>query len=115
MADVVSRSVEKGEYLASKISFHHFLSLLLIPISEQMAKVVILGAAGGIGQSLSLLLKANPLIREVTGLQYADLIVLTRNLQLGLYDVVNVLGVAADLSHIATPAKVVGFLHLTMD
>ncbi|KAH8798499.1 malate dehydrogenase [Flagelloscypha sp. PMI_526] len=58
-----------------------------------MAKVVILGAAGGIGQSLSLLLKANPLIRE-----------------LGLYDVVNVLGVAADLSHIATPAKVVGFL-----
>lgn len=30
--------------------------------------------------------------------------------QLGLYDIVNTPGVAADLSHIATPAKVVGYL-----
>ena len=30
--------------------------------------------------------------------------------QLGLYDIVNTPGVAADLSHIATPAKVEGFL-----
>ncbi|EPQ55817.1 NAD-malate dehydrogenase [Gloeophyllum trabeum ATCC 11539] len=58
-----------------------------------MVKAVVLGAAGGIGQPLSLLLKTNPLISE-----------------LSLYDIVNTPGVAADLSHIATPAKVQGFL-----
>ncbi|KAE9406064.1 malate dehydrogenase [Gymnopus androsaceus JB14] len=58
-----------------------------------MVKAVVLGAAGGIGQPLSLLLKCNPLITE-----------------LGLYDIVNTPGVAADLSHIATPAKVEGLL-----
>ncbi|KAH9259539.1 malate dehydrogenase, NAD-dependent [Batrachochytrium salamandrivorans] len=54
-------------------------------------KVVVLGAAGGIGQPLSLLLKTNPLVGH-----------------LALYDVVNVPGVAADLSHINTQAKVTG-------
>ncbi|KAF9528865.1 lactate/malate dehydrogenase [Crepidotus variabilis] len=58
-----------------------------------MVKAVVLGAAGGIGQPLSLLLKANPLVTE-----------------LGLYDIVNTPGVAADLSHISTPAKVEGYL-----
>jgi len=53
----------------------------------------VLGAAGGIGQPLALLLKANPLVSE-----------------LGLFDIVNTPGVAADLSHIATPAKVEGYL-----
>ena len=33
-----------------------------------------------------------------------------KRLQLGLYDIVNTPGVAADLSHIATPAKVQGYL-----
>uniref|UniRef100_A0A0W0FDL3 malate dehydrogenase n=1 Tax=Moniliophthora roreri TaxID=221103 RepID=A0A0W0FDL3_MONRR len=61
--------------------------------TDEMVKVAVLGAAGGIGQPLSLLLKTNPL---VTGL--------------GLYDIVNTPGVAADLSHIATPAKVEGYL-----
>ncbi|PBK92754.1 L-malate dehydrogenase [Armillaria gallica] len=58
-----------------------------------MVKAVVLGAAGGIGQPLALLLKANPAITA-----------------LGLYDIVNTPGVAADLSHIATPAKVEGYL-----
>ncbi|KAJ7889951.1 NAD-malate dehydrogenase [Mycena olivaceomarginata] len=58
-----------------------------------MVKAVVLGAAGGIGQPLSLLLKTNPAITE-----------------LALFDIVNTPGVAADLSHIATPAKVVGRL-----
>ncbi|KAL1947508.1 hypothetical protein VTO73DRAFT_13232 [Trametes versicolor] len=58
-----------------------------------MVKAVVLGAAGGIGQPLSLLLKTNPLITE-----------------LSLFDIVNTPGVAADLSHISTPAKVVGYL-----
>ncbi|KAI0033510.1 NAD-malate dehydrogenase [Vararia minispora EC-137] len=58
-----------------------------------MPKAVVLGAAGGIGQPLALLLKTNALVTE-----------------LGLYDIVNTPGVAADLSHIATPAKVEGYL-----
>jgi len=58
-----------------------------------MVKAVVLGAAGGIGQPLSLLLKASPLVD-----------------QLGLYDVVNTPGVAADLSHISSVAKIEGYL-----
>ncbi|TPX39974.1 hypothetical protein SeLEV6574_g06887 [Synchytrium endobioticum] len=58
-----------------------------------MVKVAVLGAAGGIGQPLALLLKANPLVTE-----------------LACYDIVNTPGVAADLSHINTPAKVTGYL-----
>lgn len=56
-------------------------------------KAVVLGASGGIGQPLSLLCKASPLIDE-----------------LALYDVVNTPGVAADLSHISSPAKLTGYL-----
>jgi malate dehydrogenase len=55
-------------------------------------KVAVIGASGGIGQPLSLLLKANPLIGE-----------------LALYDVFNVPGVAADLSHINTSGVVKGY------
>ncbi|KAI0822664.1 malate dehydrogenase [Trametes gibbosa] len=58
-----------------------------------MVKAVVLGAAGGIGQPLSLLLKTSSLVTE-----------------LSLFDIVNTPGVAADLSHIATPAKVIGYL-----
>lgn len=46
-------------------------------------KVAVLGASGGIGQPLSLLLKLNPLVTE-----------------LSLYDLKHTPGVAADLSHI---------------
>lgn len=56
-----------------------------------MVKVVVAGAAGGIGQPLSLLLKTNPQITH-----------------LALYDIVNTPGVAADLSHINSNAKVTG-------
>lgn len=58
-----------------------------------MVKAVVAGASGGIGQPLSLLLKSNPLVTE-----------------LALYDVVNTPGVAADISHISTPAVVNGYL-----
>jgi malate dehydrogenase len=58
-----------------------------------MVKAVVLGASGGIGQPLSLLCKASPLIDE-----------------LALYDVVNTPGVAADLSHISSVAKISGYL-----
>ncbi|KAJ3108234.1 Malate dehydrogenase, cytoplasmic [Phlyctochytrium planicorne] len=55
-------------------------------------KVAVIGAAGGIGQPLSLLLKLNPNVSH-----------------LSLYDIVNTPGVAADLSHINSTAKVVGY------
>ena len=57
--------------------------------SRRDVKVAVLGASGGIGQPLSLLFKQSPLVTE-----------------LSLYDVVNTPGVAADLSHIDTAAKV---------
>lgn len=54
-------------------------------------KVAILGASGGIGQPMALLMKEN-----------------SRVSHLALYDIAKTKGVAADLSHIATPAKVTG-------
>ena len=61
--------------------------------AERGIKVAVLGAAGGIGQPLSMLCKLSPLIDEV-----------------GCYDVVGTPGVAADLSHIPTKAKITGNL-----
>ncbi|KAH6797337.1 malate dehydrogenase [Perilla frutescens var. hirtella] len=55
-------------------------------------KVAILGAAGGIGQPLALLVKMSPLVSS-----------------LNLYDIANVKGVAADLSHCNTPSRVADF------
>ncbi|KAL7061676.1 hypothetical protein AAHC03_01609 [Spirometra sp. Aus1] len=52
-------------------------------------KVALLGASGGIGQPTALLLKQNPLVKE-----------------LALYDIAHCPGVAADLSHIETPCVV---------
>ena len=57
------------------------------------SKVAVLGAAGGIGQPLSLLLKHSQLINE-----------------LSLYDIVHTVGVATDLSHIETKCKVKGYV-----
>jgi malate dehydrogenase len=56
-------------------------------------KVAVLGAAGGIGQPLSLLLKLSPNITE-----------------LSCYDIVGTPGVAADLSHIPSASTVTGNL-----
>ncbi|CAM6088643.1 unnamed protein product [Calypogeia fissa] len=55
-------------------------------------KVAVLGAAGGIGQPLGLLMKLNPLVTH-----------------LSLYDIVGTPGVAADISHVNTPAEVDGY------
>ncbi|XP_044494954.1 malate dehydrogenase, mitochondrial-like [Mangifera indica] len=60
--------------------------------SQPERKVTILGAAGGIGQPLSLLMKLNPLVSS-----------------LSLYDIANTPGVAADVSHINSRAQVAGF------
>ena len=55
--------------------------------------MTVCGASGGIGQPLSLLLKLNPRISH-----------------LALYDIVHSPGIAADLSHISTKARVTGHL-----
>ena len=61
---------------------------------EFVMKVAVLGAAGGIGQALALLLKLD----------------LPKNSELALYDVAPVTpGVAKDLSHIPTSVTVTGF------
>ncbi|KLJ11547.1 malate dehydrogenase, NAD-dependent, partial [Blastomyces silverae] len=60
--------------------------------AQQSSKVTVLGAAGGIGQPLSLLMKLNP-----------------RVTQLALYDIRGGPGVAADLSHINTNSTVTGY------
>ena len=54
-------------------------------------KVCVVGGAGGIGQPLSMLLKMNPDVSHVS-----------------VFDMVGAPGVAADLSHIDTPASVSG-------
>ncbi|XP_057271489.1 malate dehydrogenase, mitochondrial [Pezoporus wallicus] len=61
--------------------------------AQNNAKVAVLGASGGIGQPLSLLLKNSPLVSK-----------------LSLYDIAHTPGVAADLSHIETKANVKGFM-----
>lgn len=61
--------------------------------TEGTFKVAVLGAAGGIGQPLSLLLKQSHICSKLIG-------------ELSLYDVANTAGVAADLSHINTGMKV---------
>lgn len=57
------------------------------------SKVAILGAAGGIGQPLSLLCKLSENVNE-----------------LSCYDIVGTPGIAADLSHIPTDSKTIGAL-----
>jgi malate dehydrogenase len=63
-----------------------------VMVTKSEYSVAVLGAAGGIGQSLSLLLKMNPLISD-----------------LRLYDLQGTPGVAADLSHTNTTCQVRGF------
>ncbi|GAP90354.1 putative malate dehydrogenase [Rosellinia necatrix] len=60
--------------------------------ARNLSKVTVLGAAGGIGQPLSLLLKLNPRVTE-----------------LALYDIRGAPGVAADVSHVNTKSNVKGY------
>ena len=69
--------------------------------SARQTKVAVLGAGGGIGQPLSLLLKVDPLVSS-----------------LSLYDIRGAPGVAADVSHIDTDSAVccissAGLLHVS--
>lgn len=62
-------------------------------VARRNYKVAVLGAAGGIGQPLSLFLKQSDKVKE-----------------LSVYDVAHAKGVAADLSHIDSTCKVTGYV-----
>ncbi|KAK0621897.1 malate dehydrogenase-like protein [Bombardia bombarda] len=74
-------------FMASRIQTRAFSAS-----ARNLSKVTVLGAAGGIGQPLSLLLKLNPKVTD-----------------LALYDIRGAPGVAADISHINTKSKVTGY------
>ncbi|PKX90652.1 malate dehydrogenase [Aspergillus novofumigatus IBT 16806] len=77
---------------AARQSFNLLQKRAFSASASQASKVAVLGAAGGIGQPLSLLLKLNPRVSE-----------------LALYDIRGGPGVAADLSHINTNSTVTGY------
>ncbi|KAL1983679.1 hypothetical protein VTN96DRAFT_10108 [Rasamsonia emersonii] len=77
---------------ATRQAFNLFQKRAFSASARQSSKVAILGAAGGIGQPLSLLMKLNPRVTE-----------------LALYDIRGGPGVAADLSHINTNSTVTGY------
>lgn len=58
----------------------------------QCAKVAVIGAAGGVGQPLVMLLKNSPLVDH-----------------LSLFDIKGVAGVVTDAAQIPSPAKVTGY------
>ncbi|KAF9457250.1 NAD-malate dehydrogenase [Collybia nuda] len=67
-------------------------SRLFSSSAARNTKVAVLGAGGGIGQPLSLLLKSDPLVTS-----------------LSLYDIRGAPGVAADVSHVDTGSEVTGY------
>ncbi|KIJ60987.1 hypothetical protein HYDPIDRAFT_97429 [Hydnomerulius pinastri MD-312] len=67
-------------------------SRLFSTTAARLTKVAVLGAGGGIGQPLSLLLKSDPLVTS-----------------LSLYDIRGAPGVAADVSHVDTGSEVNGY------
>ncbi|XP_031132070.1 malate dehydrogenase 1, mitochondrial [Ipomoea triloba] len=88
MRSSMLRSLLRNSSDASRVTRRGFASG-----SAPERKVAILGAAGGIGQPLSLLMKLNPLVSH-----------------LSLFDIAGTPGVAADVSHINTRSEVVGFM-----
>ncbi|XP_010279077.1 PREDICTED: malate dehydrogenase, mitochondrial-like [Nelumbo nucifera] len=74
-------------------SSSHLLRRCYSSESAPERKVAVLGAAGGIGQPLALLMKLNPLVSK-----------------LALYDIAGTPGVAADVSHINTRSEVAGYM-----
>ena len=83
------RSVRSALRSGSSSSPSHFLRRCYCSESVPERKVTILGAAGGIGQPLALLMKINPLVSN-----------------LALYDIAGTPGVAADVSHVNTISQV---------
>lgn len=90
MKPTLFRSAEAAFRRASSPSASsHLLRRSYSVDSKPERKVAVLGAAGGIGQPLALLMKLNPLVSS-----------------LSLYDIAGTPGVAADVSHINTRSQV---------
>ncbi|KAK6132656.1 hypothetical protein DH2020_033608 [Rehmannia glutinosa] len=92
MKAAMLRSVIRRSTTSSAASKTYLSSRGFSSESAPERKVAILGAAGGIGQPLSLLMKLNPLVSR-----------------LALYDIAGTPGVAADVSHINTRSEVKGY------
>ncbi|KAL2472709.1 Malate dehydrogenase 2 [Forsythia ovata] len=93
MKAAMLRSVLKRSCSTTVPSASHVMRRGFSSESSPERKVAVLGAAGGIGQPLALLMKLNPLVSK-----------------LSLYDIAGTPGVAADISHINTRSEVAGFM-----
>ncbi|MCJ1309295.1 Malate dehydrogenase, cytoplasmic [Agyrium rufum] len=78
--------------MASRHMFNTLQRRAFSASASQATKVAVLGASGGIGQPLSLLMKLNPRVSD-----------------LALYDIRGAPGVAADISHVNTKSTVKGY------
>ncbi|XP_073312182.1 malate dehydrogenase, mitochondrial [Primulina huaijiensis] len=92
MKAAMLRSALRRNISSTTAASSHILRRGFSSESAPERKVTILGAAGGIGQPLSLLMKLNPLVSK-----------------LALYDIAGTPGVAADVSHINTRSEVAGY------
>ncbi|PSR96395.1 malate dehydrogenase [Actinidia chinensis var. chinensis] len=86
----IQSSLRRGNSASSSA---HLLRRGFSSESAPERKVAVLGAGGGIGQPLALLMKLNPLVSK-----------------LALYDIAGTPGVAADVSHINTRSEVAGYM-----
>ncbi|XP_059662706.1 malate dehydrogenase, mitochondrial-like [Cornus florida] len=89
----VQASLRRGPNASSSPSSFRLLCRDYSSESAPNRKVAVLGAAGGIGQPLALLMKLNPLVSN-----------------LALYDIAGTPGVAADVGHINTRSQVAGYM-----
>ncbi|KAH6795743.1 hypothetical protein C2S51_036729 [Perilla frutescens var. frutescens] len=89
-ATILRSALRRSGSSATALSYFASRGFASAPSHER--KVAVLGAAGGIGQPLSLLMKLNPLVSR-----------------LALYDIAGTPGVAADVSHINTRSEVKGY------
>ncbi|KAL6538320.1 hypothetical protein OROGR_012308 [Orobanche gracilis] len=92
MKGALFRSAIRRSTTSSAATSRDFWSRGISSGSAPERKVAVLGAAGGIGQPLSLLMKLNPLVSR-----------------LALYDIAGTPGVSADVSHINTRSEVRGY------
>lgn len=89
----VEAALKRGGFSSSSSSTSYILRRSYSSECSPDRKVAVLGAAGGIGQPLALLMKLNPLVSK-----------------LALYDIAGTPGVAADVSHINTRSEVAGYM-----
>ncbi|OVA14507.1 Lactate/malate dehydrogenase [Macleaya cordata] len=90
---VLESALRRSSSTCTSSSSSHLVRRFYSSETTPERKVTVLGAAGGIGQPLALLMKLNPLVSR-----------------LALYDIAGTPGVAADVSHINTRSEVSGYM-----